>query len=215
MLAVLELALSYPRGDKPLFSGLCFNAGPGELILLRGPNGSGKTSLLNAISGVIPQRVKAELEGDIHLGETDLISLPLNERFRHLAYQMANPDHQLFFPRVSRELSFSLENMGLPVEEIRARSAAAAQAFGLAGFLEREPATLSRGEKKLLVLATCAALKPALYLLDEPSAALDANSRKLMLAWLKSELERGAIAVVAEHDSGFEALATQTLRFPI
>ncbi|HPH60364.1 MAG TPA: ABC transporter ATP-binding protein, partial [Candidatus Syntrophosphaera sp.] len=169
MLQVEGLSLRYPRQDRPLLRDLSFCLAPGELLWLKGPNGSGKTSLLNVLSGIIPQRIKAELTGSVTLSGTDLCALPLNEKFRHLAYQMSDPDHQIFFPRIEKELSFALENGGLPAVQMRQRIARAQADFGLNEFGQVEPGQLSRGQKKLLVLATCAALDPPLYLLDEPT----------------------------------------------
>lgn len=214
MLDVAGLCLRYPQQEATLLRDVSFSLGPGELLWLRGPNGSGKTSLLNLISGIIPQRVKAECSGTIILSGTDLCALPLNEKFRHLAYQMSDPDHQIFFPRISKELSFALENAGLPDHEMRQRMAAASASFGLEQFRKVEPGLLSQGQKKMLALASCAALDPPLYLLDEPTSALGDSALERFLAWLRKILDAGRIVVVAEHNAILESLATMKLNFP-
>lgn len=213
MLQVEGLSLRYPRQDRPLLQDFSFSLGPGELLWLKGPNGSGKTSLLNALSGIIPQRIKAELTGSVTLSGTDLCALPLNEKFRHLAYQMSDPDHQIFFPRIEKELSFALENGGLPAVQMRQRIVRAQADFGLNEFGQVEPGQLSRGQKKLLVLATCAALDPPLYLLDEPTSALSDAALERLLAWLREALAAGRSVVVAEHDPIVSDLAAVTLDF--
>ncbi len=211
MLSVDSLCLRYPGQRSQLLRDLSFSLAPGELLWLQGPNGSGKTSLLNCLSGVIPQRIKAESSGSVSLFETNICSLPLNEKFRHLAYQMSDPDNQLFFPRIDKELSFSLENAGLPAAEMLRRMELASARFGLAGFARVEPGQLSRGQKKLLVLAACAALGPQLYLLDEPTSELGSAAQELVLDWLREVLALGKIVVAAGHDPGLGALASRWL----
>lgn len=213
MLQVEGLSLRYPRQDRPLLRDLSFCLAPGELLWLKGPNGSGKTSLLNALSGIVPQRVKAELIGSVTLFDTDICALPLNENFRHLAYQMSDPDHQIFFPRIEKELSFALENGGLPAAEMLKRIGRAQASFALSKFGQVEPGHLSRGQKKLLVLATCAALDPPLYLLDEPSTALSQEALELLAKWLREILSAGRMVLVAEHNPVIGDLATATLEF--
>lgn len=213
MLRVEGLCLRYPKQEQPLLRELSFSLAPGELLWLKGPNGSGKTSLLNILSGIIPQRVKAELAGAVTLGATDLGTLPLNEKFHHLAYQMCEPDHQIFFPRISKELSFALENSGMEASRMRARIARAKERFGLLEFGQVEPGQLSRGQKKLLTLAVCAALDPPLQLLDEPTSALSSEATDRLLAWLREILASGRMVVVAEHNPVISGLATATLEF--
>lgn len=211
MLRVEGLTLKYPKQQNPLLCDISFSLPPGGLLWLRGGNGSGKTSLLNILSGIIPQRVKADLTGSVTLYGTDISALPLNEKFRYLAYQMSDPDNQIFFPRIAKELSFALENAGLPALEMRERMSLATARFGLEEFGNVEPGNLSQGQKKLLVLATCAAFDPPLYLLDEPSSGLSETAQELLFAWLKEILSAGRMVVVAEHNPVLSSLATATL----
>ncbi|MDZ4182135.1 MAG: ATP-binding cassette domain-containing protein, partial [Candidatus Cloacimonadaceae bacterium] len=98
MLEIKQLSLSYPKADKALLEGIDIRLAPGEMLILKGANGSGKTSLLNCLAGIIPEHVHAHLSGSILLSGNDLGSLPLRERFHYLAYQMSDPDTQIFFP---------------------------------------------------------------------------------------------------------------------
>lgn len=211
MFRLENLSLRYPKQNRNLLSGINIQIQPGELLFLRGPNGSGKTSLLNAISGIIPQRVPAELSGAIFLGGIELGPVPLNEKFRHLAYQMSDPDSQIFFPRLEKELSFALENSGLPSTEMRRRIDFWADYFALRGFWRTEPNKLSQGQKKLLNLAVCAAMETPLILLDEPSSALSPTALNKLVEWLKQTLNQGRIVIMAEHNPNLREMATQTL----
>ena len=181
------------------------------MLLLRGPNGCGKTSILNAIAGIVPQRIKAEVQGGIILNGTELNPIALNQRLRFLAYQMSDPDTQIFFPRGVKELSFALENLGLPRTEIQARLDAAASAFGLEQLLHRDPALLSLGQKKLLLTAVCSTLQTPLILLDEPAQGLDDSAFTLLTKWLQEKMASGTIIIAAEHDHRLSEMATQIM----
>jgi energy-coupling factor transporter ATP-binding protein EcfA2 len=171
----------------------------GEICAITGPNSCGKTSLLYAISGIIPQYIHAQLQGNITLTGLDLMVVPLNERFHYLGLLMANPKAQLLFPDGTSEIAFALENLGLPPDDIRSRIANAAGYFGIENLLDRSPLTLSGGEQKLLLLAALDALSPPLMLLDEPEAALSGRALHLMLEWLVKLKQNGHIVLVATH----------------
>ena len=211
MLQVQNLYLCYPEQSKPIFEKLSFELQEGELLWLKGPNGCGKTSLLNCISGIIPMRIKTEFNGTIKLNNIDLNPVPINERFRYLAYQMSDPDNQIFFPRVEKELSFALENAGLTIPEMKERILQASKDFGLQEFWETEPGKLSRGEKKLLVLAFCSAQDTPLYLLDEPTSALSCESILKVKNWLIKLLSQGKTVIMVEHNPNLSSLASQIL----
>ncbi len=211
MFRIENLSLAYPTQNRKLIDGISVTLQQGELLYLKGANGSGKTSILNAISGIIPQRVKAEVSGSITFNGTDLSPIQLNERFRYLCYQMSDPETQIFFPRLEKEIAFALENQGLHAQEIRRRIDSSADFFGISPLLSREPSTLSFGQKKLLLFATCSAMQTPLILLDEPSAGLSVTALDRLLAWLRNALKEGRIVVMAEHNQALTDLASQVL----
>lgn len=209
LLLIEDFSLKYPRSEHLLLEKLDITLQQGEMLLLHGPNGCGKTSLLNAICGIVPQRIKAEVQGSISLNGTDLNPIALNQRLRFLAYQMSDPDTQMFFPRGLKELSFALENLGLPRAEIQTRIYEAARAFGLESMLYKDPALLSLGQKKLLLTAVCSAMQTPLILLDEPVQGLDKIAFNHLTKWLQESLASGTMIVAAEHDPRLNELATQ------
>lgn len=200
MLSVEIKHISFPGRDKLLCKDLCFTAEPGSLILLTGSNGSGKTTLLNAISGILPVHIKAEVEGDISFDGIPLKEIPLPEKYHLLAYQMEDVDAQLFFPCGTKELSFALENMGMDPEEMEKRIVTSARRFGMEELLDREPSTLSAGQKKMLLLAVCDILECPLVLLDEPSAGLTGDNVIRLQEWIKHLRRTERAVIVADHD---------------
>ncbi|MDP2172827.1 MAG: ABC transporter ATP-binding protein [Candidatus Cloacimonadaceae bacterium] len=211
MLEIKRLSLLYPKAAKALFSDVNIKLRAGELLILKGVNGSGKTSLLNSIAGVIPEHIHGELAGSIALNGLELRSYPLRERYRYLAYQMSDPDAQIFFPDSEKELSFALENMGIKPLEIRQRIDVAADRFHLKHIYAQDPSTLSQGQKKRLLFAVCAALDTQLILLDEPTVSLSEGGKELLKEWLKSLLHQGKIIIAANHDSACDDFCTQVI----
>ena len=111
-----------------------------------------------------------------------------------------DPDDQLFSPTVFEDVAFGPLYMGLPEEEVRRRVEAALESVGMEGRSRRVPHRMSLGEKKLVSIATVLAMKPRMLALDEPTAALDARSRRRLTRVLQ-QLEE--TIVVATHDLSF------------
>ncbi len=164
----LKLSL---RGEQ-LFSKLSLSISPGEIVTIMGPSGCGKSSLLAAISGTMEKDFS--LEGQILLDDLNLINLPPEERHIGMLFQ-----EDLLFPHMSIN-----ENLGfgIParVKEKRDRSALIAQALndaGLSEFGNRDPATLSGGQRARIAVLRTLLSQPRALLLDEPFSKLDAELR--------------------------------------
>lgn len=209
MLEIRELSLAF--GSRILFSGYELNMYQGQMGVLKGPNGCGKTSLLNCITGVIPEYVAADVHGSILLEGMNLTQIPLKEKFHYLWYSPADSREQFFFPTCEAELAFALENMGLNPMEIRKRITAAIARFGLDEDILHAPDTLSTGQKNLLQCAMAEALDPALIMLDEPSRGLAAASLDTLCTWLQDLKARGKIILCAEHHPRLAEMADKVI----
>jgi len=212
MLFLQDFGISF--AEQKLWEGINLKIPDGSIFHLKGPNASGKSSLLNAISGIIPEYVKAKTTGNILLGQTDLQAIPLKEKFHYLWHQLSDAEAQLFFPDCLSELAFALEHLALPAENIVAKINLAAAQFGLEKMLQRDPSTLSGGEKKLLLCAVAETIDPPLLLLDEPLNGLDKLESDLVLKWLKNKKEQGKIIVVADHNPLIETVADFSYTLP-
>ncbi len=201
MLSLRDIRITYPSRQTPVLEGFSLDASPGDCIAIVSPNGGGKTTLLNAISGVIPTHVEAEMQGTVTVNGTDITHLPLHDRLNYLAYQMADPDTQFFFPTTSQELSFAPENLGLPIAEIIYRTMDATDFFNLALFHSRDASTLSTGQKKLLLMAICHVIDAPVILLDEPSAGLSDKSYFTLFSWIFKLKNMGKVILIAEHNA--------------
>lgn len=198
---VLELkgvTVRYPGGEEPVLKDLDFKAGRGEFILVAGPSGGGKSSLLYSVNGVIPHLTRAELSGDILLEGESLLKVPPAVRARSLGSVLQNPDDQIIFDRVDDEVAFALENLAVPPERMEERIAAALERMALRP--DAEPARLSGGEKQRLVTATTLAMGQKLLLFDEPLANLDHRGAMRLLDTLRALCkEQGYTVLFVEH----------------
>lgn len=178
--------------------------GEGEYIALMGANGSGKSTLarhLNAL--LLPSSGRVRVDG---IDTTDHAHLwDLRQR---VGVVFQNPDHQMVATVVEEEVAFGPENLGLPVEEIRARIDEALSAVGMLAYRRHNPGNLSGGQRQRVAIASILAMRPRYLVLDEPTAMLDARGRSEVLEILRRlHQEQGLTVVLVTHAMGEAAQA--------
>lgn len=210
MLRLRNLSLAF--GTQQLLQDLSLQLSEGELCWLKGFNGSGKSSLLKSICGIIPEYIPAETKGEIWLDEINLQESPLREKHHHLWFAHSDPETQFLMPTCETEIAFALENMGVEADHIKHAVSSSLNLFGLQNCRFQAPQTLSRGQQKLLLCAIGNALDPPLYLLDEPFSGLSESSIALVLTWIQLQKAMGKIFIVAEHGNALRHLADQEIQ---
>jgi len=193
VLAGLEVRLE----GKALFAPLTRTVGPGVILGVTGPSGCGKTSLLLALSGLLGSPF--EVRGDLGLNGRSLGGLPAERRRIGLIFQ-----DPLLLPHLSvgQNLAFGLNRRRVAGRGARRRLVAEAlQRIELAGFADRDPATLSGGQRARVALMRCLLAEPEALLLDEPFAALDPPLRRAMRSLLAELVaSRRLPTVLVTHD---------------
>jgi heme exporter protein A len=174
------------RGDREVFSGLEFESAAGEALAVTGRNGSGKTSLLRLIAGLLhPAGGSIELSG----GDAEL-TLP------EQAHYLGHRDALKQALSVAENLSFWTDFLGGGTARAIADCLAA---VGLSHAVELPAATLSAGQRRRLSLARLLAVPRPLWLLDEPTAALDAAGQAMFADLMREHLAGGGLIVAATH----------------
>lgn len=173
--------------------------GKGEFVVITGKSGCGKTTLSKCINGLIPHFHEGELTGKIFIKSRDNSQLALHEIGQHIGSVFQDPRSQFFTTTTTDEVSFGCRNMGLPLAENEKRVNTAFHFFEIENLRDRSIFKLSSGEKQKIAIASCRAMRPNVYLLDEPSANLDIASTFQLAESLRKLKESGATVVVIEH----------------
>jgi putative thiamine transport system ATP-binding protein len=171
------------------------DVGPGQVLALMGPSGSGKSSVLAWLAGTLSASFEAQ--GQLHLNGRDITQVPTQARRVGLLFQ-----DDLLFPHLSvrDNLLFALPH-GVRAERIARADVALADA-GLSGFGARKPASLSGGQRSRVALLRALLAEPDAMLLDEPFSKLDAALRQHMREFTFSTLRaRGVPTVLVTHDA--------------
>lgn len=171
VLSCEHVSFCYPRQTDNAIEDIGFSIGEAEFVVLCGQSGCGKTTLLRHFKkNQIPFGTGS---GKLYYRGSDLETMDDRESAARIGFVGQNPDTQLVTDKVWHELAFGLENLGVPGEQIRRRTAEIAQYFGMESWFRRPVSKLSGGQKQLLNLASVVIMQPDVLLLDEPTAQLD------------------------------------------
>lgn len=195
---IKNLSFSYPETDKYALKNINLRVKSGEVLIICGKSGCGKTTLLSLLKPC--QAPYGEKSGEILFAGKDINSLSPRRQSAKIGYVMQKPDRQIVTDKVWHELAFGCENLGLPPETIRRRVAETANFLGIDRWFDKTTAQLSGGQKQLLNLASVMTMQPEILILDEPTSVLDpiAAADFLNSLWrINSEL--GTTVIIAEH----------------
>ena len=174
--------LACVRGGRTLYDGLSFSLAEGGAVLITGPNGSGKTSLLRQIAGLLPLDA-----GSVSLDGGKSIS----EEAHFVGHLSACKDALT----VGENLDFWRDLYGRPRHSVEG----ALEMLRLSALKDLPARVLSAGQKRRLALSRLAAVERPLWLLDEPDAALDAEGRATLIGLIREHRAKGGMAVIASH----------------
>ena len=206
-----KLEATYRGAEAPALRDLSFEARRGELILVMGASGAGKSTLIKCLSRIVPSFETAVLRGEIALFGEAAGELTVRDLAGRVGVIFQDFEAQLFSTNVLCEVAFAMEQLGTPAAEMPARVGAALASVGLAGLADRDPATLSGGEKQRLAIAGLLALHPCILLLDEPTTDLDPAGKADVLGLLDGLKRQGRTVIVVEHEIGVAAVADRIL----
>jgi len=190
MLDVRDLSYNYHDGTRAL-AGISLRIAAGERVAILGANGAGKSTLLLHLNGLLSGSGSVSVDG-VRVAAATVAGIR-----QRVGFVFQDPDDQLFCSSVGEDVAFGPRQARLPEAEVRERTAEALATMGISDLAHRHPHQLSLGQKKRAAIATALAMRPAVLVLDEPSASLDPRMRRELIAYLAA---LSCTLVVASHD---------------
>lgn len=180
---------------SPALSGVTLKVRKGEFVTIIGHNGSGKSTLAKHINALfLPDTGRVTING---MDTTDESRIWDIRKCAGMVFQ--NPDNQLVATIVEEDVAFGPENIGIPPEQIRERVDEALAQVNMSAFADRAPHMLSGGQKQRVAIAGVLAMKPDIIVFDEPTAMLDPEGRKEVLATIDALHQSGKTIVLITH----------------
>jgi energy-coupling factor transport system ATP-binding protein len=191
---------TYADASSPALRDVSLQVRPGELIVIVGASGAGKSTLVKCLNRVIPAFQPGELTGEVRLFGRLLTWERVGELAGVVGIVFQDFEAQLFSTTVRDEIIFGMEQLGVAPDEMQQRLEEVLALVGLVGFEARDPTTLSGGQKQRLAIAALLALRPQVFVLDEPTTDLDPQGRQEIFSLLGKMRAEGHTLVLVEHE---------------
>ncbi|MFI0984942.1 ABC transporter ATP-binding protein [Streptomyces exfoliatus] len=200
MIRFENVSVRYEDDTEPTLRGVDLTVPEGELVLLVGPSGVGKSTLLGAVSGLVPHFTGGTLTGRVTVDGRDTRTHPPRELADVVGTVGQDPSAHFVTDTVEDELAYGMESLGLAPAVMRRRVEETLDLLGLAELRDRPIATLSGGQRQRVAIGSVLTPHPKVLVLDEPTSALDPSAAEDVLAVLQRLVhDLGTTVLLAEH----------------
>lgn len=200
MIDFQQVCYYYPQATAPALDRCTLQIAEGEFVLVCGASGSGKSSLLRAINGLIPHFHGGTWQGQLKVCGRDTRRNSPRDLAELVGFVFQDPDAQFVVEIVEDELAFAMENAGLPQAIMRRRIEEALDQLEIAHLRHRSLSSLSGGERQRVAIAAALTVQPQILVLDEPTSQLDPHTAEEVLTALqKLNADLGLTIVLSEH----------------
>ncbi|MEU0894916.1 ABC transporter ATP-binding protein [Streptomyces massasporeus] len=200
MIRFEDVSVTYDGACEPTVRGIDFEVPEGELVLLAGPSGVGKSTVLGAVSGLVPHFTGGTLRGRVTVAGRDTRTHKPRELADVVGTVGQDPLSHFVTDTVEDELAYGMESLGLAPDVMRRRVEETLDLLGLAGLRDRPIATLSGGQQQRVAIGSVLTPHPSVLVLDEPTSALDPAAAEEVLAVLQRLVhDLGTTVLMAEH----------------
>ncbi|MCA6094817.1 energy-coupling factor ABC transporter ATP-binding protein, partial [Streptomyces sp. SCA3-4] len=200
MIRFENVSVSYDGAPRPALTGIDLTVPEGELCLLVGPSGVGKSTLLGTVSGLVPHFTGGTLHGRVTVAGRDTRTHKPREMADVVGTVGQDPLAHFVTDTVEDELAYGMESLGVPPATMRRRVEETLDLLGLAPLRDRPLATLSGGQQQRVAIGSVLTTHPQVLVLDEPTSALDPAAAEEVLAVLQRLVhDLGTTVLLAEH----------------
>lgn len=203
MIKLEDVSYRYPGTTEPALSHLTLSVRKGSCVVVTGPSGSGKTTLCMAATGILHHEYANGVEGQIYVDGTDVLSYKdVSAIGARVGVVFDDPDSQLIFTTIEEEILSTLENSGIPRDQVPPRLEKILETTRINHLRDRAPHTLSGGQKQRAAIAVTLAMNTDILVLDEPTSELDPASTELILGIFRDLKADGKAIMIIEHKIG-------------
>lgn len=213
MIELKDVSFTYSGGKEDAgVKHISLSVKKGEVVLVCGKSGCGKTTLTRLVNGLIPHYYEGTLEGSVRAAGKSVPDTELYDMAETVGSVFQNPRSQFFNVDTTSEIAFGCENLGMPDADIRERMVRAVEELSLGPLLGRSIFELSGGEKQRIACGGVSALEPEIVVLDEPTSNLDFKGMRELTAVICRWKADGKTVLIAEHRLHFlEGFADRVL----
>jgi len=190
----------YKGNDEYALKNINLELDSNRFILLAGETGSGKTTLIRCLNGLIPQFYAGFYKGYVEISGKNTLETTISQLSNEVGIVFQNPENQLIAMNVEHEIAFGLENLGIPREKIKEKIKEVVELTEIESIIDKAPFEISGGEQQRVAIASILVLEPKVIVLDEPTANLDPLFAKKILNLLKKiQVEKKITIIISEH----------------
>lgn len=196
-----DVSYSYPTSKKWDICHVDLQVEKGEFVAIIGPNGAGKTTLCNVIRGFAPHFFQGTIKGSVTVNNKNVLETEIGDLAMDIGYVFQNPFNQNsgIKKTVYEEITFGLENLGIPREEIFRKVDDIMNLLNIVPLADKNPAELSGGQMQRVALASVIIMEPMVLLIDEPTSQLDPKGTKDVFEIIDTLKKHGHTTLLVEH----------------
>ena len=199
MLEFKDVSFTYKNSNNKVLDRVNFKINKGECILLTGVSGSGKSTLIHLMNGLIPTLYEGQLEGEILFKNKDLKDIESYDISKNIGYVSQDPRGHFFTTNTTSQLVFSMENYGIPLNEMKKKYSELVNLLELEKLVDKNIIYISSGERQKIAIGCSLSLEPEIIILDEPSSNLDFHMTKKLKQLIEKLKTKGYTIIIAEH----------------
>ena len=198
---VENLKYRYPHTKELALNNISFEIEKGEFMGIIGENNAGKSTLCQALMGLVPNFYKGAYGGKVVIDNIEIAKTPIWKLCEKVGMVFQNPFNQLTGAKdnVYEEIAFGLQNLGIEREEIHTRVEHVLRLLGIYEYKDRNPFDLSGGQMQRVAIASILAMKPEVIVLDEPTSQLDPQGSEEVFEAVDSLTKAGITVIMVEH----------------